>query len=100
MSAASAASTRATPVPDTALMLLGLGLLMVGLIAISSASIEYAQWHYQNAWYHTQRHLIYLVLALTAAAVVYRVPQQFWLDTGWVWLFIALARSCATFLTR
>jgi cell division protein FtsW len=72
-------------------MLLGLGLLLVGLIAISSASIEYAQWHYQNAWYHTQRHLIYLVLALGAAAVVYRIPQQFWLDTGWVWLFIALA---------
>ena len=91
MSVASPAAVRFAPLPDSALMLLGLALLLVGLVAISSASVEYAQWHYQNAWYHTQRHLIYLLLALAAASIVYRVPQQFWLDTGWVWLFIALA---------
>ena len=77
--------------PDATLALLGLALLLVGLIAISSASIEYADWHYQNAWFHTQRHLIYLVVAISAGVVVYRVPPQFWLDTGWVWLFVALA---------
>ncbi|MEH6636148.1 MAG: putative lipid II flippase FtsW [Halioglobus sp.] len=77
--------------PDMTLALLGLSLLLVGLIAISSASIEYADWHFQNAWFHTQRHLIYLLLAITGGAVVYRVPPQFWLDTGWVWLFVALA---------
>lgn len=76
---------------DPVLMLLGLTLLTIGLIAISSASIEYADWHYGNPWYHTQRHLIYIVAALFAGAVVYRVPQQFLLDTGWVWLFVALA---------
>jgi cell division protein FtsW len=77
--------------PDATLALLGLALLLVGLVAISSASIEYADWHYQNAWFHTQRHLLYLVLAISAGAVIYRVPPQFWLDTGWVWLFVALA---------
>ena len=35
--------------PDATLALLGLAVLLVGLIAISSASIEYADWHYQNA---------------------------------------------------
>lgn len=78
-------------VPDATLALLGLALLLVGLVAISSASIEYADWHYQNAWFHTQRHLIYLVLAIATAVGVYRVPPQFWLDTGWIWLFLALA---------
>jgi cell division protein FtsW len=69
--------------PDTTLALLGLALLLVGLVAISSASIEYADWHYQNPWFHTQRHLMYLVIAITSGVVVYRVPPQFWLDTGW-----------------
>jgi len=87
-------SRTATPLsfaPDATLALLGLALLLVGLVAISSASIEYADWHYQNAWFHTQRHLIYLIVAISAGVVVYRVPPQFWLDTGWVWLFVALA---------
>ena len=78
-------------VPDTTLALLGLALLLVGLVAISSASIEYADWHYQNPWFHTQRHLLYLVIAITSGVAVYRVSPQFWLDTGWVWLFAALA---------
>lgn len=82
----------ATPsAPDATLALLGLALLLVGLLAISSASIEYADWHYQNPWFHTQRHLVYLVLALGAGALVYRVPLTFWMNTGWVWLFVALA---------
>jgi cell division protein FtsW len=85
------AATQTLVMPDAALALLALALLLVGLIAISSASIEYADWHYQNAWFHTQRHLVYLALAVTAGVVVYRVPQQFWLDSGWVWLFLALA---------
>jgi cell division protein FtsW len=77
--------------PDATLALLGLALLLVGLVAISSSSIEYADWHYQNPWFHTQRHLTYLVIAITSGVVVYRVPPQFWLDTGWGWLFAALA---------
>tara|TARA_R110002110_G_scaffold91264_2_gene237598 strand:- start:224958 stop:226097 length:1140 start_codon:yes stop_codon:yes gene_type:complete len=77
-------------VPDKVLLLVGLALLMVGLVAISSASIEYADWHFDNAWHHTRRHLVYLLLAVAGAAVVYRVPTQVWLKTGWVWLFVAL----------
>jgi cell division protein FtsW len=87
----SRASTPFSFAPDATLALLGLALLLVGLVAISSASIEYADWHYQNPWFHTQRHLAYLVIAITSGVVVYRVPPQFWLDTGWGWLFAALA---------
>jgi cell division protein FtsW len=35
--------------------------------------------------------MIYMAVALAGAAVVYRLPQKFWLETGWVWLFVALA---------
>ena len=84
-------NTSVSVAPDATLSLVGLALLLVGLVAISSASIEYADWHYQNPWFHTGRHLIYLVLALVAGAVTYRVSPKFWFDTGWIWLFIALA---------
>jgi cell division protein FtsW len=76
--------------PDLTLALLGLALLLVGLVAISSASIEYADWHYGNPWFHTGRHLIYLLLALGAGVLTYQVAPEFWLKTGWVWLFVAL----------
>ncbi len=83
--------TAMASMPDGVLALLGMALLLVGLVAISSASIEYADWHHHNPWFHTQRHLTYMVIAVVAAVLVYRVPLRFWLDTGWIWLFVALA---------
>ena len=76
---------------DPVLVSMGIALLLVGLIAITSASIEYADWHYQSPWYHSKRHLIYICLAVAGGFVVYAVPLDFWLNTGWVWLFVALA---------
>ncbi len=84
------------PVPATAvdtdslLVILTVSLLAVGLVAISSASVEYAEWHYKNPWYHTIRHLLYIVLATTAGVLVYRVPLDFWYRSGWVWFCFAL----------
>jgi len=83
--------TTVSTAPDMPMILLAFALLMVGLVAISSASIEYADWHHQNAWYHTQHHLVYLLASIITAAAVYCVKPQFWLDTGWWWLFAALA---------
>lgn len=76
---------------DPALVLLGLALLLVGLVAISSASIEYADLHYRDAWHHTRRHLMYVVISVSAAAVVFRLPPGFWLASGWMWLLAGLA---------
>jgi len=81
----------ASDAPDTTLVLLALALLLVGLVAISSASIEYAEWHFQNPWYHSQRHFIYLLAGIIAAFASYRVQTEFWLSTGWWWLCGALA---------
>ncbi|MFV8818258.1 putative lipid II flippase FtsW [Haliea sp. E17] len=76
--------------PDAGLLSAGLALLLVGLIAISSASIEYAEVKHGSTWFHATRHLIYLAVALLAALAVYRVPSAFWEASGWVWLFLAL----------
>lgn len=86
-----AGAVQISRLPDPGLAMLGLALLLVGLVAISSASIEYADLHYKSTWFHTVRHLIYLAIAITGAAAVYRVPLNFWQETGWVWLFVALA---------
>jgi len=76
--------------PDPGLWIPGLALVLVGLVAISSASIDYAQVNFGNGWFHTERHLAYLVLAVMAAAAAYRVPPDFWDSSGWIWLFLAL----------
>ena len=76
--------------PDPTLLGISLALILVGLVAISSASIEYAQINYDSTWFHTSRHLIYMLIAAVGAVAIYRVPLQFWEDTGWVWLFVAL----------
>jgi cell division protein FtsW len=81
----------AVDAPDMTLVVLALALLLVGLVAISSASIEYAEWHFQNPWHHSQRHLIYLLAGIIAAVASYRVRTEFWQSTGWWWLFGALA---------
>ena len=76
---------------DPVLLLMGIALLVVGLVAITSASIEYADWHYQSPWFHSVRHLVYIGIAVTTAYGVYRIPLEFWLKFGWAWLFLALA---------
>jgi cell division protein FtsW len=68
-----------------------LALLAIGYIAITSASVEYAAVNYGDPFHHSNRHLIYLVLALGASTLVYMLPTRFWFNTGWVWLFMGLA---------
>ncbi len=75
---------------DKVLLLLVLGLMLIGFVAISSASVEFAAAKYGSAGYHGARHLIYMGLALTTGFLVYLAPTKFWLDTGWVWFFLAL----------
>jgi len=76
---------------DLTLVAMGLALLLVGLVAISSASIEYAEWHYNNPWHLSLRHLMYVVAGIAACVACYYVRTGYWLATGWWWLFAALA---------
>ena len=85
-----AVAAPAVSMPDPGLLTLSLALILVGLVAISSASIEYAEINYNSASFHTVRHLIYMAVAGVAALLVYRIPLEFWEETGWVWLFVAL----------
>lgn len=67
-----------------------LALLAVGFIAIGSASIEHAAVFYQNPFFHVQRYLLHLLIAVTAAVIVLQLPLVFWERTGWLWLLSAI----------
>jgi cell division protein FtsW len=75
--------------PDAMLVGLSLSLLLIGLVAISSASVGYAEATYGNMWHHSLRHMVYLFLALIAGAVCYRVPIDFWYRSSWLWLLLS-----------
>lgn len=64
---------------DTMLLWLWLALLLVGLIAVTSASMSIAAGQYGSPFHHTVRHGAYLVLALTGFLVVVSVPTDVWL---------------------
>jgi cell division protein FtsW len=68
-----------------------LALMLIGFVAITSASVEYAAVNYGDPFHHSSRHLVYMGLALVTGGLVYAVPPGFWFSTGWVWLFLGLA---------
>ena len=63
----------------------------IGLLAIASASVDFAETTYGWAWYHAMKHLMYLCVAALTAAIVYQIPPRFWDVTSWIWLLVAVA---------
>lgn len=87
--------SRAAPPPeysgDALLLGFSVALISIGLIAIASASIEYSDFHFGNPWHHAERHTLYLVVALSAAALSYMIPTEtFNRLSPWL-LFVAFA---------
>ncbi len=80
----------AIPLLDAQILVPALALLLIGFVAITSASVEYAAANYGDPFYHSSRHLIYIGLALVSATVLLIIPTRFWQSTGWVWLFLSL----------
>jgi cell division protein FtsW len=66
-------------------------LLVLGFIAMSSASIEFARNEYHNAFHHIQRHGIYLVVALLAGVATFHIPSAALNRHGWWLLLLGIA---------
>ncbi|PID43024.1 MAG: putative lipid II flippase FtsW [Proteobacteria bacterium] len=74
-------------------------LLYIGLVIITSASIDIADARTVgvdssgsgNPFYYAMKHGVFLCLALTVACVVIRVPTDWWCRNGWLLLFVSLA---------
>ena len=64
--------------PDFILLLSTFTLLAIGLVMISSASMDYASQRYDDPFYHTRRHAIYLIIALIAGFIASKVSVELW----------------------
>jgi cell division protein FtsW len=56
--------------PDRVLLVIAVALLPIGLVAISSASVGYAEATLRHMWHHSLRHLVYLVAGPGGRGVV------------------------------
>ncbi len=66
-----------------------ISLLCLGTVMIASASMPYGEHIYDNPLYFIKRHLIYLVLGLTAACVSFSIPLRLWFkNTIVLWLMV------------
>ena len=75
---------------DKRFITLVLLLLIIGLVTLMSASIDYAQYRMGDPFYFFKRQVIFALLAIGAGAVAYSVPIAWWYRYGWVCLFVGL----------
>ncbi len=73
---------------DTLLQGAAVALLLIGLVAMTSASVEYAADKTGDAFFYMRRYLMHLSLGLALALAVYRVPMSLWERSGWLWLLL------------
>ena len=72
------------------LLMLAAGVLAcIGVIMVASASMGIASADFNNPFYFFTRHLIYVLIGVTAATIAANIPMQFWQRWGWHILFIA-----------
>lgn len=66
------------------LLMLAAGILAcIGVIMVASASMGIASADFNNPFYFFIRHLIYVLLGVTAATVAANIPMHFWQRWSW-----------------
>lgn len=84
--------TRLTPANalyDRTLIWLFIGLLVIGFIAVTSASIPFATTNYKDPFYFAVRDGFYVFVSLIAFFVFSKIPSQKWDEYNVVLFFIA-----------
>jgi cell division protein FtsW len=71
---------------DKSMLAAVLALASIGLVMMSSASIDYAAHKLNDPYYYMYRQLIFLVIAMIAAAFAFLVPTQVWYKNSWICL--------------
>lgn len=83
---------------DTSLLWLWLALLAVGLLAVTSASMELAASRHGDAFHHFYRHGAYLILAGLGFLAVLSVPTSVWANLDRAALLLAVALLALLFV--
>jgi cell division protein FtsW len=75
---------------DPVLVTICIALLSLGLVMVASASVGVADRNFSNPFYYFQRQLVFVVIGLIAAALVYRIRLVQWEKSGVALLGFAL----------
>lgn len=76
---------------DMRLIAVAVALLVIGVIVVTSASMEVANAKHGNPFYHLTRHLVFVGMALLLAAFSFLMPIKMWDRLGWLLLAAAFA---------
>lgn len=76
---------------DRDLLIAVLALIGIGIVMLLSASMWVAERQYEDPYYYFQRQLIYLLVGVFAAVLMYQVRIDFWQNLGVKLLPIVLA---------
>ncbi|MDH5611647.1 MAG: putative lipid II flippase FtsW [Gammaproteobacteria bacterium] len=75
---------------DPVLVAVCITLLSLGLVMVASASVGVADRNFSNPFYYLQRQLVFVIIGLIAAALVYRIRLVQWEKSGVALLGFAL----------
>lgn len=75
---------------DPVVVTVCLALLSLGLVMVASASVGVADRNFSNPFYYLQRQLVFVVIGLIVAALVYRIRLVQWEKSGVALLGFAL----------
>ncbi|HWK55633.1 MAG TPA: putative peptidoglycan glycosyltransferase FtsW, partial [Hyphomicrobiales bacterium] len=64
-------------------------LLVIGLVMMTSASVEIASRQYGDELYHFKRQLVFLGMGLCGAMVMVMMPMRFWYKGSVAWMALA-----------
>ncbi len=76
---------------DGWLLFAAVALMLIGWVMVTSASTEVAAGLTGNPWYFSQRHALFVVLALAAAGFTLRSPLGWWRANGPLLLLVSIA---------
>lgn len=71
---------------DKSLLILVMALACVGVVMMSSASIDYAAQKYNDPFFYMYRQIIFLIIALVAAIFAFLIPTEQWYEKSWIGL--------------
>lgn len=75
---------------DKGLLLSAFALLIIGLIMISSASVDVADVRNGNPFHYLMRHGVFAFMGLIAGLIAYQLPLSWWQKSGWLLLSVSL----------
>ena len=73
-------------------------LLSIGLVMVTSATLDFSYEKTGNRFYITIKHLIYICIGLVSASIISRIPLSFYNNYSKIFLFLSFLLSLVIFI--